>query len=60
MQDRTKYTLSIGLQMFLTTARQEWDLLMAAGVMFTLPLIIIFFLAQKQFISGISTTSGLK
>ena len=48
------YTLSIGLQMFLTTARQEWDLLMAAGVMFTLPLIIIFFLAQKQFISGIS------
>ena len=36
------------------------NLLMAAGVMFTLPLIIIFFLAQKQFISGISTTSGLK
>ena len=60
LQDSTKYTLSIGLQMFLTTARQEWDLLMAAGVMFTLPLIIIFFLAQKQFISGISTTSGLK
>ena len=60
LQDSTKYTLSIGLQMFLTTARQEWDLLMAAGVMFTLPLIIIFFLAQKQFVSGISTTSGLK
>ena len=60
LQDSAKYTLSIGLQMFLTTARQEWDLLMAAGVMFTLPLIIIFFLAQKQFISGISTTSGLK
>ena len=32
LQDSAKYTLSIGLQMFLTTARQEWDLLMAAGV----------------------------
>ena len=60
LQDSAKYTLSIGLQMFLTNARQEWDLLMAAGVLFTLPLIIIFFFAQKQFISGISTTSGLK
>ncbi len=60
LQDSSKYTLSIGLQMFLTTARQEWDLLMAASTMFTLPLIVIFFLAQKQFISGISTTSGLK
>jgi len=60
LQDSSKYTLSIGLQMFLTTARQEWDLLMAASTMFTVPLIVIFFLAQKQFISGISTTSGLK
>lgn len=46
--------------MFLTTARQEWDLLMAAGVLFTVPLIAIFFAAQKQFIGGIATTSGLK
>lgn len=60
LQDSNNYTLSIGLQMFLTTARQEWDLLMSAGVLFTMPLIIIFFFAQKQFISGISTTSGLK
>ena len=60
LQNSDKYTLSIGLQMFLTSARQEWDLLMAASTMFTLPLIVIFFLAQKQFIGGISTTSGLK
>ncbi|HIW53954.1 MAG TPA: carbohydrate ABC transporter permease [Candidatus Ruthenibacterium merdigallinarum] len=60
LQDSSKYTLSIGLQMFLTSARQEWDLLMAASTLFTLPLIIIFFIAQKQFIGGISTTSGLK
>lgn len=60
LQESSKYTLSIGLQMFLTGARQEWDLLMAASTLFTLPLIIIFFVAQKQFIGGISTTSGLK
>lgn len=60
LQDSTRYTLSIGLQMFLTSARQEWDLLMAASTLFTVPLVIIFFLAQKQFIGGISTTSGLK
>lgn len=60
LQESSKYTLSIGLQMFLTSTRQEWDLLMAAGVLFTLPLIVIFFFAQKQFISGIATTSGLK
>lgn len=60
LQDSAKYTLSIGLQMFLTSARQEWDLLMTASTMFTIPLVVIFFLAQKQFIGGISTTSGLK
>ena len=55
-----KYTLSIGLQMFLTGTQNEWDLLMAASALFTLPLVIIFFLAQKQILGGISTTSGLK
>ena len=28
LQESTKYTLSIGLQMFLPTARQEWDCLL--------------------------------
>ncbi len=60
LQSTDNYTLSIGLQMFLTTVRQEWDILMAASTIFTAPLIVIFFFAQKQFVSGISTTSGLK
>ncbi|WP_202849521.1 carbohydrate ABC transporter permease [Clostridium thermosuccinogenes] len=59
LQDGSKYTLSIGLQNFLTTTKQEWELLMAAATLFTMPLIILFFVAQKQFISGIATT-GLK
>lgn len=60
LQNSNKYTLSIGLQVFLSAAKFEWDMLMAASAMFTLPLIVIFFLAQKQILGGISTTSGLK
>lgn len=60
LQNNDVYTLSIGLQSFLTSARSEWALLMACSTLFTIPLIILFFLAQKQIINGISTTSGLK
>jgi multiple sugar transport system permease protein len=60
LQDNSVYTLSIGLQSFLTNAKQEWALMMAASTLFTIPLIIIYFLAQKEIINGISTTSGLK
>lgn len=60
LQDSAKYTISVGLKSFMLSAKTEWELLMAANVVFTLPLIAIFFVAQKQFLGGISTTSGLK
>lgn len=60
LQDSSVYTLSIGLQSFLSDAKQEWALMMAASTLVTIPLIILYFLAQKQIINGISTTSGLK
>lgn len=53
------YTLSLGLQAFLAEHYIEWPLLMAASAMFTIPIVIIFFFAQKQFIEGITLT-GLK
>jgi multiple sugar transport system permease protein len=31
---------------------------MAASTLFTLPIIILFFFAQRTFIQGISTTGG--
>ena len=34
----------------------RWAELMAAATMFTVPIILIFFLAQKTFIQGIATT----
>ncbi len=52
-------TLSIGLRRFLGVHTTEWALLMAASTMVTMPVIILFFLTQKTFISGIALT-GIK
>jgi len=53
------YTLSIGLQSYKFEHYIEWNLLMAAAAMFTVPIIILYFFAQKRFVEGIATT-GLK
>ena len=55
------FTLSLGLyeyqnQAFHTT---DWTLLMAASVTMTVPVIAIFFIAQKHFVRGI-TLGGIK
>ena len=55
----TKYTLSIGLRLYFTQYGAEWGLLMAAAAMFTIPMVIFFFFAQRSFIEGITLT-GLK
>jgi multiple sugar transport system permease protein len=54
------YTLSVGLSQFTTIHRGVlWNLQMAASLMFMLPVIIIFLLAQKAFIEGVTLT-GVK
>jgi multiple sugar transport system permease protein len=53
------YPLSLGLYAFLNRGNRAWHLLMAASLIVTLPIIIIFFLAQRQFIEGITMT-GIK
>ena len=53
-----KYTLAYGLQQFLSVHGSEWALLMAASTLFVLPMIVLFFFAQKTFIQGIATTGG--
>ncbi len=49
-------TLSVGLQVFLRQYTADWQLLMAASTMMVMPMIILFFVAQKYFIQGITTT----
>jgi multiple sugar transport system permease protein len=53
-----QYTLAYGLQQFLAAYGSEWHLLMAAALVFTVPIIILFFFAQRTFIQGISTTGS--
>jgi len=53
-----KYTLAYGLQQFYSSYDGKWAQLMAAATLFTLPIIILFFFAQKTFIQGVATTGG--
>lgn len=59
LNSQESYTLSIGLQAFLQQHYVQWGILMAASAIFTIPIIILFFFAQKYFIEGITVT-GMK
>ncbi|MHB0856426.1 MAG: carbohydrate ABC transporter permease [Anaerolineae bacterium] len=59
LTDGKKYTLAVGLAAFRGQYRTQWDLMMAASTVVTLPVVILFFFAQKQFIQGITLT-GMK
>ncbi len=59
IHDKEKMTLTIGLQAFNLVHGAEWSLVMAASVMMTIPVIILFFFAQRYFIEGITLT-GIK
>jgi len=59
LADQTKYTLSLGLAMFRTQYGSEYGQMMAVATLMVVPIIILFFFAQKTFIQGIKT-SGLK
>lgn len=52
-------TVQLGLAVFRDRYLTQWDLLMAGSVTAVLPILIVFFFAQKYFIQGI-TLSGLK
>jgi ABC-type glycerol-3-phosphate transport system permease component len=53
------WPISVGLQNFVLEAGPQTHLWMAAASISMLPVLILYFLAQRQFIEGIATT-GLK
>jgi len=59
LSDPEKFPLSYGLEQFVSAYSSETHLLMAASVLFTVPMVLLFFLTQKTFIRGIAT-SGIK
>ncbi len=57
---RHTFTLALALQSYQTQqGGVQWHHLMAASAVVTLPVIVLYFLAQKTFIAGIATT-GIK
>jgi len=52
------YTVAYGLQWFLSKNGGQWTMLMAGATVFTAPMIVLFFFAQKTFIQGIATTGA--
>ena len=59
LQTPESLTLAVGIRWFSGRFATEFHLLMAVAVVALLPIILIFFFAQKQFIQGIALT-GVK
>ena len=59
IQSKELMTLTLGLQSFSYGHSGQWHYLMAASVMMTFPVILLFFILQRYFIEGVTLT-GLK
>lgn len=59
LTDPRRFTMALGLQDFQGQHSVAWNLLMAAAAVFTIPIVIVFFFAQRTFIQGVKLT-GLK
>jgi multiple sugar transport system permease protein len=59
LQESEKFPLSLGLFNFRGRRLTEWHLMMAGATLATLPLIVLFFVAQRYFLEGIKLT-GIK
>ena len=52
-------TLQVALVLFKDSVSTQWNYLMAVTFVIILPLLILFFIAQKSFVEGI-VSSGIK
>lgn len=59
LNDTDRYTVALGLQLFIGSYRTDWHLLMAAACVAILPVIAVFLVGQRYFIEGIALT-GIK
>ena len=58
-ENQSHWTLSVGLAQFRTLYQVQWNLTMAATLLFMAPVIALFFAAQKAFVEGVTLT-GVK
>lgn len=57
LRDNSKYTLPVGLTTFFGEYQTDWSTLFAGLVIATLPLIVLFLVATKQIVAGL--TAGM-
>jgi multiple sugar transport system permease protein len=58
-ENEDSWTLSLGLASFRSLHHVEWQLISAATLLTMLPIVFVFFLAQKAFVQGVTLT-GVK
>jgi multiple sugar transport system permease protein len=58
-ENQDHWTLSVGLAQFRTLYQVQWNLTMAATLLFMAPVVALFFAAQKAFVEGVTLT-GVK
>ncbi|TVQ21610.1 MAG: carbohydrate ABC transporter permease [Spirochaetaceae bacterium] len=61
LNDMTKYTMNLGIYFFMGGPAEapQWHWLMAMSTLLALPVLLLFFLAQRYFIEGLTVT-GIK
>ncbi|MNI29152.1 L-arabinose transport system permease protein AraQ [compost metagenome] len=59
LSDPSKFTLAVGLSNFVSSYDTQWNLLMAASTVVLMPLLIIYYFAQRNMIGGIASL-GIK
>ena len=59
LTEQRDFTLALGLQSFQSqNGGTSWHYLMAASTLVVLPVVALFFMAQRSFIEGIASTGG--
>lgn len=58
LNDPDRQTLEVGLRMYQSVNSEQWHLLMAASVLVSLPLLLLFLIGQRAFVKGIVMTGG--
>jgi multiple sugar transport system permease protein len=58
-ENQDNWTISLGLATFRNLYQVQWNLTMAATILAMLPVLIVFFFAQKAFVEGVTLT-GVK
>lgn len=54
LTSESTYTIPVGIRLFVGNFQNRYDLMMAAATVSTIPVMILFFVLQKQIVSGLT------